>query len=115
MIVYDDTSTEPVRIFDSGVMLREPESFGEFRLSYRTGDIVSPRVEAAEPLYLELADFCRAVQTGTPPRSSWELGVDVVRVIEAIEHSLSRAGARIIVGWPADELTDELALLLDPS
>ena len=42
MVVYDDTSNEPVRVFDSGVHLRQPETFGEFRLSYRTGDIVSP-------------------------------------------------------------------------
>ena len=31
MVVYDDTSNEPVRVFDSGVHLREPETFGEFR------------------------------------------------------------------------------------
>ena len=42
MVVYDDVSNEPVRIFDSGVMLDDPQSFGEFQLSYRTGDIVSP-------------------------------------------------------------------------
>ena len=42
MVVYDDSSTEPVRVFDSGVMLDDPQSFGEFQLSYRTGDIVSP-------------------------------------------------------------------------
>ena len=46
MVVYDDVSNEPVRIFDSGVMLDDPQSFGEFRLSYRTGDIVSPAVAA---------------------------------------------------------------------
>ena len=50
MVVYDDTSNEPVRVFDSGVHLREPETFGEFRLTYRTGDILSPRIDAAEPL-----------------------------------------------------------------
>ena len=50
MIVYDDTSNEPVRIFDSGVDPRTPESFGEFQLSYRTGDIVSPHLKASEPL-----------------------------------------------------------------
>ena len=37
MVVYDDTSNEPVRIFDSGVELPNPERFGEYRLSYRTG------------------------------------------------------------------------------
>ena len=58
MVVYDDVSNEPVRIFDSGVMLNDPQSFGEFQLSYRTGDIVSPAVTPLEPLQLELADFC---------------------------------------------------------
>ena len=62
MVVYDDTSTEPVRIFDSGVSLPDPETFGEYQLTYRTGDIVSPRVDAAEPLALELADFCHVDQ-----------------------------------------------------
>ncbi len=41
-------------------MLQDPETFGEYRLSYRTGDIVSPRIDAAEPLSLELRDFCDA-------------------------------------------------------
>ena len=47
MLVYDDTSNEPVRVFDSGVMLRDPETFGEYRLTYRTGDIVSPHVDGS--------------------------------------------------------------------
>ena len=42
MVVYDDTSTEPVRVFDSGVDLPNPETFGEYRMTYRTGDILSP-------------------------------------------------------------------------
>ena len=41
-------------------MLPDPETFGEYRLTYRTGDIVSPAVAAAEPLRLEMADFCDA-------------------------------------------------------
>ena len=62
MVVYDDTSSEPVRVFDSGATLRDPETFGEYQLSYRTGDIVSPRVEPVEPLLLQMEDFCRAVR-----------------------------------------------------
>jgi predicted dehydrogenase len=95
MVVYDDTSNEPVRVFDSGVMLRDPETFGEYQLTYRTGDIVSPHVEVAEPLYLELADFCAAVRTGAVPRSNRDLGVEVVRMVEAVEDSLRRDGARV--------------------
>jgi predicted dehydrogenase len=98
MIVYDDTSNEPVRVFDSGVMLRDPETFGEYKLTYRTGDIVSPAVEVAEPLKLELEDFARAILTGSTPRSSRELGLEVVRMIEAVDSSLEQNGAKVHVG-----------------
>jgi predicted dehydrogenase len=95
MVLYDDTSNEPVRVFDSGVLLKDPGSFGEYKLTYRTGAIISPPVDPVEPLALELADFCRAVRSGEPPRSSPELGVEVVRMIEAVDASLARAGERV--------------------
>ena len=95
MVVYDDTSNEPVRVFDSGVNLPNPESFGEYRLSYRTGDIISPNVPAAEPLFLELGDFCSAIRTGETPRSSAQIGLDVVRIIESVDESLDADGARV--------------------
>jgi predicted dehydrogenase len=100
MVVYDDTSSEPVRVFDSGVALRDPESFGEYRLTYRTGDIVSPHLEAAEPLRLELADFCAAVRLGAVPRSSGALGAEVVSMIEAVDRSLSLGGAWATIPTP---------------
>jgi len=95
MVVYDDTSSEPVRVFDSGVMVNEPETFGEYQLAYRTGDILSPRVDAQEPLELELSDFCQAILSGDSPRSSAELGLDVVRMIEAVDSSLEGNGSRV--------------------
>jgi predicted dehydrogenase len=97
MVVYDDTSPEPVRVFDSGAALPDPATFGEFTLTYRTGDILSPRVEAAEPVYRELEDFCAAVLEDRTPRSSAQLGLDVVRTIEAVDTSLAAAGARVDV------------------
>ena len=97
MVVYDDTSPEPVRIFDSGASLRDPESFGEFQLSYRTGSILSPRIDATEPLSLEMADFCAAILDGTPVRSSVAIGLDVVRSIEAVEDSLAAGGSTVSV------------------
>ena len=100
MVVYDDTGTEPVRVFDSGVTLPDPETFGEYRLTYRTGDIVSPRVDAREPLSLELGDFVAAVREGTTPRSSAELGLEVVKMIEAVDASLAQGGARVDVASP---------------
>jgi predicted dehydrogenase len=98
MIVYDDTSVEPVRVFDSGADLPNPETFGEYKLTYRTGDIVSPHVDAVEPLYREMEDFCAAAMLGSQPRSSPELGLEVVRMIEAVDASVARDGARVGVG-----------------
>jgi len=100
MVVYDDTSNEPVRVFDSGVAIPNPETFGEYKLTYRTGDILSPRVAAAEPLQLELTDFCEAIRSGNPPRSSAELGLEVVRMIEAVDSSLALGGSRATVSEP---------------
>jgi predicted dehydrogenase len=97
MIVYDDTSPEPVRVFDSGAELPNPETFGEYTLTYRTGDIVSPRLEVAEPLLREMDDFVRAIRDGTEPLSSATLGLEVVRIIEAVDASLDAHGARVSV------------------
>jgi predicted dehydrogenase len=104
MVVYDDTSSEPVRLFDSGAVLPNPETFGEYKLTYRTGDIVSPQIDAAEPLYVELEDFCAAIQDGTIPRSSADLGLEVVRMIEAVDASLEDDGARTEIQAPARTL-----------
>jgi predicted dehydrogenase len=95
MVVYDDNSNEPVRIFDSGVTMKPPQTFGEYRLSYRTGDILSPRVDPVEPLALELRDFCDAVRGIREPRSSASVGIDVIRMVEAVERSLMHAGAEV--------------------
>jgi protoporphyrinogen oxidase/predicted dehydrogenase len=109
MIVYDDTSPEPVRIFDSGARLPDPETFGEYQLSYRTGDIISPRIEATEPLSLELADFAKAILEGAPLVSSPAVGLDVIRTIEAVDQSLSAGGAPVAVaGSPGLALDVEL-------
>jgi len=97
MVVYDDTSVEPIRIFDSGADVPDPETFGEFRMTYRAGDIISPRVDVTEPLQLELADFCRAIAHDVQPKSSAELGLDVIRIAEGVDASLACGGAPVVL------------------
>ena len=96
MVQYEDTSSdEAVRIYDRGLdvsMTEAPATFGEYQLTYRSGDIVTPRIEAAEPLGLELADFAHAIRTGEEPRSSSRLGLEIVRALEAAHLSMERSG-----------------------
>lgn len=95
MVVYDDGSPEPIRVFDHGVVYRDPETFGEYHLSYRTGDIVSPRVATDEPLALQVKDFLEAVRRGRAPEGHKELCRNVVYCTEAAERSLREGGVPI--------------------
>jgi predicted dehydrogenase len=102
MVVYEDGAGEPVRIYDHGVVYKDPESFGEYHLSYRTGDIVSPRVDGSEPLAILLRDFASSIRSGSAPEGHGELCLDVVRLVETSEASLRDNGAMIPVnGIPA--------------
>jgi predicted dehydrogenase len=89
MLVYDDTEPyEKVKIYDKGVELIEPETFGEYQLAYRTGDIHSPKLDSFEPLAVEMDEFLRCVETGGVPKTSGRSGLGVVRALELADASL---------------------------
>ncbi|HEU68911.1 MAG TPA: Gfo/Idh/MocA family oxidoreductase [Candidatus Acetothermia bacterium] len=94
MAVFDDvTSEERLKLYDKGFDRPERyESYGEF-LTLRSGEVVAPRIPSQEPLRLACADFVKAIQTGSFPRSDGEAGLRVVRVLEAAQAALrGRAG-----------------------
>jgi predicted dehydrogenase len=94
MVQYDDTAAdEPVRVYDRGMDVGPPSNFGEHQLVYRSGDVVIPRVDAQEPLRLELQDFAHAIRTGEEPRSNLALGLDIVAAVEVAGTSMLLNGA----------------------
>ncbi len=101
MVQYDDTAAdEPVRVYDRGMDVGAPSNFGEHQLVYRTGDVVIPRLEAQEPLRLEMQDFARAIRTGEEPRSNLALGLDIVAAVEMAGASMLQNGApQACVQW----------------
>ncbi len=100
MVQYEDTAADDsVRIYDRGLdFASPPANFGEYRLTYRTGDMVAPRVEAREPLGQELRDFASAIREGTTPVSNARLGLEIVLGLEALEQSLADGGVPVAVG-----------------
>jgi predicted dehydrogenase len=93
MLLYDDTeSVEKVKVFDHGVDFRDPETFGEYQLSYRTGDIVSPKIAGTEPLFLETSHFIECLEKGTRPLTDGAAGLAVVASLEAADLSLHQDG-----------------------
>jgi predicted dehydrogenase len=95
MVIYEDGAPEPVRLFDRGVVYKDPETFGEYHLSYRSGDVISPRLESYEPLSLELADFVKAIQTGDSMEFHLTVARSVVRIVEAADRSLQAGGCDV--------------------
>jgi predicted dehydrogenase len=95
MVVYEDGGAEAIKIFDRGVDYKDPETFGEWHLSYRTGDILAPKLSNEEPLALQLGDFVAALQGGS--RTSFGLGLahQVVLMTEAASTSLTRGGEQV--------------------
>ena len=93
MLLYDDTeSVEKVKIFDHGVDFKDPQTFGEYQLSYRTGDILSPKISGSEPLGIEAAHFLECLETGAQPITDGHAGVAVVASLEAADYSLRHKG-----------------------
>jgi len=83
MIVYNETNPrEKVKIYNSGVDFEDPHDYGEFLLSYRSGDIRCPTLSNREPLRMEVEHFLECVKERKKPLTD---GYNALRVIEAIE------------------------------
>ena len=99
-IVFDDLNdVERVRVFERGVSVGDAiaDSYGEFKLLVRDGDIVSPKVQPSEPLKNQCADFVEAVRSGKTPLASCQFGLGVIRTLAAIETSMRSHGAAVEV------------------
>jgi len=94
MAVFNDLDpTEPVRVYDKGA-LREPayESFGEFKLVTRSGEVVSPQIPTSEPLKNQCQHFLRALEGRERVLSDADDGVRVVEILDAINRSIAQNG-----------------------
>lgn len=97
MVVYEDGSGEPLKVFDHGVIYEDPETFGEYQLSYRTGDVLSPKLGVAEPITVQMEDFLATVRSGQTPEGQAQLARDVVCLAERAEQSLAEGGVPVAV------------------
>lgn len=98
MVVWNDLEAdEKLKVYDRGVQMKAPSREGvyEMLVSYRSGDMWSPKVEATEALKAELGYFATCVETNARPFNDGAAGLRVVRTLEAAEESLSRKGEAV--------------------
>jgi len=100
MLVYDDVDpTEKIKVYDKGVEIQPHyDSFGEFQLTLRSGDIFVPRVEMTEPLKIEAQHFVDVIKGDAKAISSGQHGLDVVVALEKACQSIKEDGRPIHVG-----------------
>ena len=91
MLVWNDMNlSEPIRIYNRGFERDEAyhDTFGDFRLSIREGEVVIPTIRLNEPLMAECEHFIECVKTGARPLTDGQDGLNVVRVLEAASASM---------------------------
>jgi len=91
MIVYDDMQpSEKLLIYDKGVTIApddDPEKvYGEL-VSYRSGDVLAPRLDDREALSVEVDEIIRCILDGGTPTADGAAGLRTVRVLEAAARS----------------------------
>lgn len=106
MAVFDDVSQEsPLKIYDKGAEpekvepQKEWQSFGEFKMKIRFGEVVTPSLPVTEPLIAEVGHFLDCIKRGNQPISSGELGLDVLKILEAANKSLKKGGKLIDIKY----------------
>jgi predicted dehydrogenase len=100
MLVWDDLSPdEKVKIYDRGVEVKSTnggkDGIHDLLVSYRSGDVHIPKLEATEALKAEAKYFVECVEAGVDPFNDGRAGLEVVRMLEAADESLKKGGAKI--------------------
>jgi len=98
MVIYDDVSADAkVMVYDKGVAkkpqgelsLGSYETFGQFQLLLRAGDVLIPKIDFQEPLKAECQHFVDCILSGVQPMTDGREGLEVVRMLEAAQASLN--------------------------
>ncbi len=96
MIIYNDVEpTEKIKIYDTAYELRTDEEKKQILVDYRVGDIFVPKISGKEALASVAGDFIAAINENKLPRSSYMIGLDIVKMLEASQQSIKNNGKEI--------------------
>ena len=93
MILFDDVQVaEKIKIFDKNANIIKDTrevTFGEFQIALHSGNIYIPGIANKEPLKEELHHFISCIKENKNPITDGKNGLEVVRLLEATQESLS--------------------------
>jgi len=96
-VLYNELDiSERVKVYDRGIDVSEdPEDMRRTLISYRSGDVLAPQLDAREPLGFLVQHFVDCIENGREPISGPEQGVRIVRILNAATRSLASGQTRI--------------------
>jgi predicted dehydrogenase len=105
MVVLNDMDlNEPLRVYHKSVDIeREPvysDTFGQFRMQVRNGDVVIPFFGGQEPLAAECKHFIECVLGKAQPVNGGREALRVVAALEAADRSIRENSAAVAVADP---------------
>ncbi|MEO6655370.1 MAG: Gfo/Idh/MocA family oxidoreductase [Pyrinomonadaceae bacterium] len=93
MIVFDDTeASEKLKIYDKGIDVTTREGVYDTLVQYRTGDMLSPKLNQEEALAVGTRHFIDCILNDTQPLTDGQAGLNVVRILEASAISIKNRG-----------------------
>lgn len=97
MIVYDDLETsEKIKLYDKGISVtNNPEDIRKLLVSYRSGDMWSPKIDDSEALAVEVRHFVDCIEGSLTPLSDGPQGLELVKILEAADRSMRGRGTPI--------------------
>jgi predicted dehydrogenase len=99
MILYNDLEpTEKVKIYDSGYNHSRNEDKKRIMVDYRIGDIHVPKLNTSEALLEMATDFIACILEQRIPKSSCQIGLEVVKILEASSKSIKHNGCEVLLG-----------------
>jgi predicted dehydrogenase len=98
MVVYNDMEpTEKVKVYDFGYALKNNEDKQQILVDYRTGDIFTPKIKNTEALILVALDFVNSIIENRMPISNAQMGLEIVKILEAAQFSIKANGKEIVL------------------
>jgi predicted dehydrogenase len=93
MVVWNDLEAdEKVKVYDKGAAIVNGQGVRDLLVSYRSGDMWSPKVDQSEALKLEVKYFLECIEKNQVPFNDGSAGLRVVRLLEAAAQSLKQRG-----------------------
>jgi predicted dehydrogenase len=98
LIFNELNTTEPVKVYDKGIEVTDAmEEKRRLQVGYRTGDVWSPHIDSGEALQSAVKHFAECIRDDALPISNGQLGLRVVRYLEAATRSIRAQGGRVVL------------------